>query len=480
MISYNRGPELVVKVTKDGTEIMEELSVQFPAAKVISEAAKIHREHVGDGVSTFLILLAGLMREAERLKAAGAHPNVILHGYAEAARKAVEIIDAVAVAGDDTSLEALLQLVDCGRGLLTKKLRGLVLEAVERASKDGKIDTKRIRIVRKAGGEADDSQLIDGVLLKRKRAHDNMPDSLDGVRVALVSKRLDIKPLDIKMPGEGHFPLKLDITNEHQMSKFREGEHELKMQMVEKLKSLRANVVISRSPIAEGILDALSRESIFAIMSADQEDLDAISVVTGAKIVAEVRHLVESDLGRADKIETGKIELEDTVTIRTKRGITLLLRASSPEDLQELERIVHNSIVVLRHARNGGKFVPGGGAILMQIVTELRKFALSFMSREQLAVNSFADALEEIPQSLARNFGFNPSDTLVKLRQSHLDGKASVGVSNHGCTNMLEDNVRELAVVDKAVINRALEVASLMLRIDDFIFVKELAMVHKK
>src|ERR1700722_10971236 len=81
MVTYNRGPERVIKVTKDAVEMLSELEVQYPAVKTIAEAAKIHREHVGDGVSTFVIILAALLRESEGLMDKKIHPNVILRGY---------------------------------------------------------------------------------------------------------------------------------------------------------------------------------------------------------------------------------------------------------------------------------------------------------------------------------------------------------------------------------------------------------------
>src|SRR5437870_1993382 len=224
MVTYNRGPELIVKVTKDSVQVMEELAVQYPAIKIISEAAKLHREHYGDGVCTFLILLAALMKEAERLRTAGVHPGVIVRGYNAAATNALKIIDEIAEDGGATLQERLLEIIDCGRGLLTNELRRMLINAVKLASKDGRVAIKRIRIVKKPGGATSESCLIRGVILKKAKAHPNMPDTLEKVKIALVSKRIDIKHLEIKMKGEGNFPVRLVITSEKQISKFKEEE----------------------------------------------------------------------------------------------------------------------------------------------------------------------------------------------------------------------------------------------------------------
>ena len=37
MVTYNRGPEQVVKVTKDAVAILDELAIQYPPSVIISE-----------------------------------------------------------------------------------------------------------------------------------------------------------------------------------------------------------------------------------------------------------------------------------------------------------------------------------------------------------------------------------------------------------------------------------------------------------
>jgi len=54
--------------------------------------------------------------------------------------------------------------------------------------------------------------------------------------------------------------------------------------------------------------------------------------------------------------------------------------------------------------------VPGGGAIELACSIEVAKEADKIEGIEQYAVRAFADALEEIPMTLAENSGFNPID----------------------------------------------------------------------
>ena len=67
MVAYNRGPEQVVKVTKDAIAVLDELAIQHPPAVIIAESAKMQRAEAGDGVATFVILLSALLKNADEL-----------------------------------------------------------------------------------------------------------------------------------------------------------------------------------------------------------------------------------------------------------------------------------------------------------------------------------------------------------------------------------------------------------------------------
>src|SRR5437879_847821 len=130
LVTYHRGPELVVKLTKDSVDVVDELGVQYPAIKAIAEGAKLQREEVGDGVSTMLLLLSGLLREAEKLIEEGIHPSTILHGYAVAKREAIRMIDEFPPEPGEALDLNLVRMVDCGRNLLSPLLGSRLSEAV--------------------------------------------------------------------------------------------------------------------------------------------------------------------------------------------------------------------------------------------------------------------------------------------------------------------------------------------------------------
>jgi chaperonin GroEL (HSP60 family) len=106
----------------------------------------------------------------------------------------------------------------------------------------------------------------------------------------------------------------------------------------------------------------------------------------------------------------------------------------------------------------------------MELATMVREYARQVGGRQQLAIEAFADALEVIPSTLAQNAGLDILDTMVAIRAAHAkaDGKAmGVNVFDEGVIDMLEEGVIEPVVVKQQAIKSAVEVSSMILRIDD-------------
>jgi len=479
LVTYRLGPELVTRVTKDPVDIVNELGVQYPAIKTLVEAAKIHREDAGDGVSTLIVLLSSLLTEADRLIEVGVHPVAILDGYKDAAKKCLAIIDEVAEdpAGD---LElCLMEIVDCGRGLLSERLRNELSQALNLVDQGGKLDISRIKIEKKLGGTVDDSKLIRGVIIKKGKTHRSMPDEIIEPKVAVVYN-MEIKSLELIDKKQGPFSTTLNVSSGDQLKSFILEESRLRSRLVEKVKIAGANVLVSRAKLTDRISDKLSREGIFAMQMVNQKDIDEVAAATGATIVGDTNDISERDIGTGEKLEVDKIPPEDVIFLYCEGTASILLRGSSPEVVQELEKTVRSALLVLKHARSKPKTLPGGGAIFVRLALQLRKFALTFPGKQQLAIGAFADALETIPKWLSINYGLDPIDTMMQLRRDHSNNMNSMGVGEQGCMDMLKANIVELAAINKATIWRTFEVASLLLKIDDYFYVKDLPVFHKK
>ena len=145
----------------------------------------------------------------------------------------------------------------------------------------------------------------------------------------------------------------------------------------------------------------------------------------------------------------------------------------SPEAVDEalVERAMKDALGDIAASLKDGKVVAGGGAPEMEVSRKLREFANTLSGREQLAVLSFADAIEIIPRTLAENAGLDPIDIVTELKAKHDAGMkwAGINVITGKVMDSWAEGIIEPLKIKTQAIKSASEVAELILRIDDVI-----------
>merc|ERR1719436_1557071 len=104
------------------------------------------------------------------------------------------------------------------------------------------------------------------------------------------------------------------------------------------------------------------------------------------------------------------------------RTATIIIRGGAQQFIDEAQRSLNDSIMIVRRAVKNTKVVGGGGAIEMEISRYLREYARTISGKQQLVINYFARSLEVIPMTLAQNSGADGTKILNQLRQKHAVG----------------------------------------------------------
>ncbi|RLG84934.1 MAG: thermosome subunit, partial [Thermoprotei archaeon] len=219
----------------------------------------------------------------------------------------------------------------------------------------------------------------------------------------------------------------------------------------------------------------LAKKGILAVRRVKRSDMEKLERATGGRIVTSIRDLSEKDLGYAEQVEERRVGNDKMVFIegcKNPKAATILLRGANDMLLDEVERSLNDALHAVRNALREPKVVAGGGAIEIELAMRLRKFAESIGGKEQLAVQAFADALEEIPAILASTTGMDVLETLMELRKLHAEGKVNAGIdvlNSKVIDDMTKINVVDPTVVKKQIIKSATEAATAILKIDDII-----------
>jgi thermosome len=462
-------------ITSDGRTILDEMDIQHPAAKMMVEVAKTQDNEAGDGTTTAVVLAGELLNKAEELIGKNVHPTIIIDGYKKASEKALEVLEKIAMPTESNREEYLKKvamtsmaskLVAEHKEYLAELAVKAVLEVAEKENGKYKVDIDDIKVEKKPGESLRDTKLIQGIVLDKEVVHSGMPKRVEKAKIALLDTALEIEKTE--------FDAKINIESPEQMDAFLKQEEEMLREMVEKIEAIGANVVLCQKGIDDMAQHFLARKGILAVRRIKKSDMEKLSKATGGKIITNIDDMSSSDLGYASLVEERKIG-DDKMTFvegcKHPRAVTILIRGGTERIVDEAERSLHDALCVVRDVVEEPKILAGGGAPELEISRMLKKYAETLPGREQLAVKSFAEALEVVPVTLTENAGLDPIDILSELRARHEKGEtwAGIEVNSGKVQDMSEAGVFEPLAVKKQIVKSAGEAASMILKIDDVI-----------
>ncbi|MEM2534736.1 thermosome subunit [Candidatus Nezhaarchaeota archaeon WYZ-LMO8] len=465
-----------VTITNDGATILDEMDVQHPAAKMLVEIAKAQDEEVGDGTTTVVVLAGELLKKAEELMTKNIHPTVIVDGYGKAlefCQKDLEKLSLPVSLSDEELLRLIARtamhakVVSAARDYLADLAVKAVKQIVE--ERNGKLvaDVDQVQLIKKQGGSITDTKLIQGVIVDKEVVHTGMPKRVQNAKIALLDCPLEVEKTEIDA--------EIRISDPAQMKAFIEEEEKILKGMVEKIKSIGANVVFCQKGIDDMAQHYLAKAGILAARRVKKSDMEKLARATGARIVTNIEDLTLNDLGYAELVEERKIADEKLIFVencKNPRSVAILIRGGLEKFVDEAERALKDALSAVASAVECGRYVPGGGAIEMELAKRLREYAAKVGGKEQLAIEAFATALEVIPRTLAENGGHDPIDVIMALRAEHeKEGNFFIGIDvyNGKPVDMLKLGVIEPLSVKLTALKSATEAAAMILRIDDVI-----------
>lgn len=461
-----------ITITNDGVTILKEMDIEHPAAKMMVEVAKTQDDEVGDGTTTSVVIAAELLKNAEGLLAQGVHPTVIAEGYRMAAEKSLVILNGFAITVKPTDTEILKKIAGTaltGKNAEVQKewLCDLIVKAVVSVTDpDGKADLAHINVEKKVGGSVDDSALIEGMVIDKERAHPNMPKSVKDAKILLLNAALEFKKTDVKA--------KINISAPGQAQAFLDEEERMVHAMVDKVTRSGATVLFCQKGIDDVALHYLAKAGILAVRRVKKSDCENLARATGANIVNSVDAITAKDLGTAGLVDERKVSDDKMIYVskcKNPKAVSIIVRGGTEHVVDELERAIHDALMVVSVVIEGKKIVAGGGAPETELSLRLREYAATVGGRVQLAIEAFAASMEIIPRALAENAGLDAINMIVDMRAEHEAGKKTFGVDADAGkpTDMLKAGVVEPLRVKTQAISSAAEAAVMILRIDDII-----------
>ncbi len=464
-----------VTITNDGATILKEIDVQHPAAKMMVEISKTVDNEVGDGTTSSVVFGGSLLAKAEELLEKDVHATVIIEGYQAAAEKALSLLTELAKQVSPSEKEILLKiaktsmqskLISEDSDMLSKLVVDSILQVVEKEAEGHRVDLDNIKVEKKAGGSIRNTQFIKGIVLDKEVVHSGMPTKIEKAKIALLNSALEIEKTEMSA--------EIRISDPTQMQMFLEEENRMLKSMVDKIHQIGANVLICQKGIDDIAQHYLAKQGILSVRRVKESDMTKLAKATGGRISSNIDDMTPKDLGAAELVEQRKVETDKWVFIegcKNPKAITLLLRGGSQRVVDEVDRSLHDSLMVVKDVIEKPAVVAGGGAPEEFLASNLKEWADRFEGREQLAIKKYAEALEIIPLTIAENAGMDPINTMVTLRAKQSQGKKWTGIDarNTRVADMFSIDIIEPVAVKEQIIKSATEAACMILRIDDVI-----------
>lgn len=458
-----------ITITNDGATILHDMSIEHPAAKMVVEVAQSLEDSAGDGTTSAVVFTGALLEKAENLIENKVHPTVIIKGFRLAADKALEICENMALpAGKDNKemLEKVARTSITGKAsekyntLIAKLCVDAVLAIYD--SVRGTADLKRVILSKDVGRTIDETEFVEGIVIDKVALEKDLPLKIENPRIALIDTPMET--------GKTTNKAKLQVKTAGDIENFLKQEDAALIEMADYIIKSGANAVFCSKGMDDRIAAYLQKKGIYATRRVKSEDMQHLVDATGGKAIRNIKELTEKELGHAALLEQvrdgeqGKTYLRDC---KGARSVSIVICGETEHIVDNVERAIDDALRVVKCVVEDGKVVAGGGASEVEVALGLRAYAPSVGGREQMAIRAFADAIEEIPRTIARNSGLDTINSIVNLRAKHAENKnAGLNVNTGTAEDMLEKGVVDPLRVKINSIKAGSEAAEMVLRVD--------------
>jgi T-complex protein 1 subunit epsilon len=268
---------------------------------------------------------------------------------------------------------------------------------------------------------------------------------------------------------------KLDVTSVEDYQKLRAYEKATFEGMIKQIKDSGATLAICQWGFDDEANHLLLQNELPAVRWVGGPEIELIAIATGGRIVPRFSELTPDKLGTAGSVReisfgTTKDRMLVIEQCKNTRAVTIFIRGGNKMICEEAKRSIHDALCVIRNLVRDNRVVYGGGAAEIACSLAVSEVADKDPTIEQYAIHAFASALENIPNALAENSGFNPIETVSAVKAMQVaENNPYLGVDcvSAGTNDMKAQHVIETLHGKKQQITLATQLVRMILKIDD-------------
>jgi len=278
------------------------------------------------------------------------------------------------------------------------------------------------------------------------------------------------------------------MKNADDLKGYNKSEETKMEEIIKSIADTGTKIIVSGGSISEMALHFIERYNMVCIKIPSKWELRRLCSAINASALVRLGPATPDEMGYVDEFSVEEIGARPVSIFKQTKSLkdgcklaTILLRASTTNVLQDLERAVDDGVHACRQLCKDGRLVPGAGATEMELAVQIRNYADSCPGLDQYAIRAFAKTLEFCPKVLAENAGLSATHVLAGLSAAHANGNATAGVDIEGGLDGTSDNksgiltdntIEDILITKESAFRLALDAALTVLKVDQIIMSK--------
>merc|ERR1719219_1439475 len=465
-----------VTISNDGATIIGLLDIVHPAAKILTDIAQAQDDEVGDGTTSVVLLACEMLRMAKPFVEDGVHPRIIINGYRRACKVVLEKLKELSLDWENKGEKEIRDMLEkCAMTAMNSKLISghkeffgpLVVDAMQTLDSD--MNLGMIGFAKVPGGSVTECKLVKGIAFLKTFSYagfEQQQKRFENPKIALLQVELELKAESATA--------EIRMTDVSEYQKVGDAEWKIIYDKLDKVVNSGAKVVLSELPIGDLATQYFADRDIFCAGRVPKMDMKRVCAAIGGKIQTSINDLTDDVLGTCGLFEekaVGSERYNFFTECKAAKTATLILRGGAQQFIEETERSLHDSIMIVKRCIKNQQVVAGGGAVEMELSRLLRQYSRGIRDKSQMIMGAFSKAFEVIPRQLATNAGFDSTDIVNELRYKHANGEAHYGVDieNEKTCDTMKTFIWEPALSKRSSISAACEAACTILSCDETI-----------
>lgn len=470
-------------VTHDGVTVAE--GVDLPenddetlgykvGAELIKQAATKLNKVAGDGTTTVTVLTYSILKEANRLIAAGHNPQELRKGIEEAGREVVAELDKLAESIEGKK-ERVAEVATISAG--SRDIGELIAGVIEKIGKDGVVT------VEAGQGLEMESEVVEGFSLDRGFTSalfitdvNRQEAVFDKPAIVITDKKLssiqDVAPILEKLAQAGKKDLVL-IADEV------EGEA-LSVMVLNKLKGVFNSVAVKAPSFGDRRKDVLEDIAVLTGatvvseergMNFDNVGLDVIgtarkvivgkdetTIIEGAGNKKDVESRIALIVAQSENAPSSydKEQLDTRAASLSGKVAVIKVGGASETEIDEKKFRVDDAVAATKAALAEG-IVAGGGVTLVNVAAHIKADGADSVSAGKLILKN---ALKQPFVQIMKNAGLNSEALLAQVEAAKPGQGVNVMTPEKGLIDVKKAGVIDPARVTKEAVQNSVSIAS--------------------